>query len=123
MKVSEILFEMTYQDAAQVFRAFGVDVSHMTASEIKNSRNDLLRRFHPDLGGDVNATQMINVAYNILKNTTTVDNVSNSNPINSSSPQQHQPLDQDTDYSNRPNFGYRGFGYTRADRDSLKSKK
>jgi len=50
-----------------LFRRFGVDVTGMSREAIKAARRDLLHRHHPDRGGDLDSAQLINAAYDLLK--------------------------------------------------------
>jgi hypothetical protein len=56
------------QDAIMLFRRFGIDVTGMTRQAIKVARRELLHQYHPDRGGDVDTAQLINAAYDLLKN-------------------------------------------------------
>src|ERR1051326_9509477 len=55
------------QDAIMVFRRLGVDVTGMSREAIKVARRELLHRHHPDRGGDLNTAQLINTAYDLIK--------------------------------------------------------
>jgi hypothetical protein len=58
---------MNTANAVQIFNRYGYDVTRMTCDEIKNVRNILMRRHHPDHGGDPWMAATINVAYDLLK--------------------------------------------------------
>jgi hypothetical protein len=58
---------MNTTNAAQIFNRHGYDVTRMTPGEIKDVRNILMRRHHPDHGGDPWLAATINVAYDLLK--------------------------------------------------------
>jgi hypothetical protein len=55
------------QDAIMLFRQFGIDVTGMSREAIKAARRELLNRHHPDRGGALNTAQLINAAYDLLK--------------------------------------------------------
>jgi hypothetical protein len=67
MRETEILPEVNVIDAILLFRRFGVDVTGMAADDLKGARRELIHRHHPDRGGDLNAAQSINAAYDLLK--------------------------------------------------------
>jgi hypothetical protein len=56
------------QDAISLFRRLGFDVAGMSPEAIKAIRRQLLNQYHPDRGGDLNTAQLINAAYDLLKN-------------------------------------------------------
>ena len=68
MSDKEFTAPVGIQDAILLFRRFGVDVTGMTREAVKVARRELLHRYHPDRGGDVDTAQLINAAYDLLKN-------------------------------------------------------
>ena len=50
-----------------LFRRMGVDVTGMNREAIKAARRELLHRHHPDRGGDLDTAQLINAAYDLIK--------------------------------------------------------
>ena len=50
-----------------LFRRFGIDVAGMSRDSIRAARRELLYKHHPDRGGDLNTAQLINAAYELLK--------------------------------------------------------
>jgi curved DNA-binding protein CbpA len=67
MPENQIMLPVRAQDAIMLFRRFGVDVTGMSREAIKAVRRDLLHRYHPDRGGDLDSAQVINAAYDLLK--------------------------------------------------------
>jgi curved DNA-binding protein CbpA len=67
MPENQITLPVRAQDAIMLFRRFGVDVTGMSREAIKAARRDLLHRHHPDRGGDLDSAQLINAAYDLLK--------------------------------------------------------
>ena len=67
MRETEILPELNVIHAILLFRRFGVDVTGMAPDDLKAARRDLIHRHHPDRGGDLNAAQGINAAYDLLR--------------------------------------------------------
>lgn len=61
------LYEMTYADAARIFKQNGVDVSQLDATGVKNAYRRLMMANHPDRGGDVTKAKDINAAFDVLK--------------------------------------------------------
>jgi hypothetical protein len=56
------------RDAAEaILRRHGLDAQGLAPDELKRRWQDLARRHHPDLGGDMGAMQEINAAYSFLK--------------------------------------------------------
>ncbi len=68
MKVKEILYEMTLQDAILIFNRLGYDVATMTPEDIKTARRTLILKYHPDRTGNTDLAANINAAYDLLKN-------------------------------------------------------
>jgi len=66
MNIPETLDETTMQGAADVFRAYGVEISNTNPAELKKCRNRLMMRYHPDHTGNTKDAQRINAAYDIL---------------------------------------------------------
>jgi hypothetical protein len=66
MNISETLDETTMQGAADIFRAYGVEVSGIDPAELKKCRNRLMMQHHPDHTGNTKDAQRINGAYDIL---------------------------------------------------------
>jgi curved DNA-binding protein CbpA len=63
MRLLELLYEMTSQEAADIFRRFGGDPA---ATDLQQVRRALIMKHHPDRGGSLEAAQAINAAYDIL---------------------------------------------------------
>ncbi len=61
---------MRIQEAINIFKKYGVDVAGMRLDQIRQLRNLLLQRHHPDAGGTVSVAQEINAAYEFLRNIT-----------------------------------------------------
>jgi hypothetical protein len=59
---------MLSQQAIDIFKKYGVDVTGMPLDQIRKSRNALLQKHHPDTGGTMEAAQDINAAFDLLKN-------------------------------------------------------
>src|SRR5579864_3965396 len=66
MNILETLDEATMQGAADVFRAYGVEISDSNPAELKKCRNRLMMQHHPDHTGNTKDAQRINAAYDIL---------------------------------------------------------
>ncbi|HVB17500.1 MAG TPA: J domain-containing protein [Stellaceae bacterium] len=66
MNILETLDEATMQGAADVFRAYGVEISSTDPAELKKCRNRLMMQYHPDHTGNTKDAQRINAAYDIL---------------------------------------------------------
>jgi hypothetical protein len=59
---------MSPQQARSVFAEYGVpDAATLSADALRNARMWLIKRHHPDLGGQADAGAMINSAYDTLK--------------------------------------------------------
>lgn len=58
---------MSRETAEKVLRDHGLDAAGLAPSELRRRRQDLARRHHHDLGGDVRSMQEINAAYSFLK--------------------------------------------------------
>lgn len=58
---------MSRDAAEKVLRDHGLDAAGLAPGELRRRWQDLARRHHPDLGGDVRAMQEINAAYSFLK--------------------------------------------------------
>ena len=63
MRYREILKEMSYAEAQAVWRKHGGD----PAGDLKATWKNLLRRSHPDAGGNLEDAKLINAAYDVLK--------------------------------------------------------
>jgi len=57
---------MTMQGAADIFRAYGIEVSDTDPAKLKKCRNRLMMQHHPDHTGNTKDAQRINAAYDIL---------------------------------------------------------
>jgi curved DNA-binding protein CbpA len=68
MSENEISVPIAAQDAISLFQRLGFDVAGMSPEAIKVIRRQLLNQYHPDRGGDLNTAQLINAAYDLLKN-------------------------------------------------------
>jgi hypothetical protein len=68
MSDKEFTAPVGMQEAISLFRRLGIDVAGMTGEAVKAARRELLYRHHPDRGGDVDTAQLINAAYDLLKN-------------------------------------------------------
>jgi DnaJ-class molecular chaperone len=70
IKLKSLLLELlSPTDAAEIFRRFGVDNAlTISKDELKAKYKELVLKHHPDKGGDTYNAQMINAAYDILKN-------------------------------------------------------
>ncbi len=66
MNIDETLDETTMQGAADIFRAYGVEVTDTNPAELKKCRNRLMMQHHPDHTGNTKDAQRINAAYDIL---------------------------------------------------------
>lgn len=64
MHYHELLREMTWDEAAAVFRRHGVTIP---ATNLDQARKTLVKKHHPDTGGDTTAMALINAAYDVLK--------------------------------------------------------
>lgn len=62
-----LLERLSYSDASRIFRNYGVDVSNMDTAQLHKAYRDLMLRYHPDHGGTVEDSQVINSAYDTLK--------------------------------------------------------
>jgi hypothetical protein len=58
---------MSRETAEAILRRHGLDAAGLAADELKRRWQELARRHHPDLGGDMHAMQEINAAYSFLK--------------------------------------------------------
>ena len=58
---------MSREVAAAILRRHGLDAAGLAPGELKRHWQELARRHHPDVGGDVHAMQEINAAYSFLK--------------------------------------------------------
>src|SRR3712207_8422642 len=58
---------MSREAAERILRRHGLDAAGLAPEELKRRWQDLARRHHPDLGGDIQAMQEINAAYARLK--------------------------------------------------------
>jgi hypothetical protein len=58
---------MSRETAEAILRHHGLDAEGLAADELKRRWQELARRHHPDLGGDMRAMQEINAAYTFLK--------------------------------------------------------
>ncbi|MBD0276262.1 MAG: J domain-containing protein [Acetobacteraceae bacterium] len=58
---------MPREAAEAVLRRYGLDAAGLAPEELKRRWQELARRHHPDLGGDMRAMQEINAAYAFLK--------------------------------------------------------
>lgn len=58
---------MSRETAEDILRRHGLDAAGLEAGELKRRWQELARRHHPDLGGDMHAMQEINAAYSFLK--------------------------------------------------------
>ena len=58
---------MSRGTAEAILRRYGLDAEGLAPNELKRRWQDLARRHHPDLGGDMRAMQEINAAYASLK--------------------------------------------------------
>jgi hypothetical protein len=67
MPKTEFTVPARAQDAIMLFRRLGVDVTGMSREAIKVARRELLHRHHPDRGGDLDTAQLINTAYDLIK--------------------------------------------------------
>jgi curved DNA-binding protein CbpA len=68
MKISQIICEMNINDAIGFFKQMGYDTATMSPEEIKTAYRSLMRKHHPDYGGNNTIATNINIAYNLLKN-------------------------------------------------------
>jgi hypothetical protein len=64
----EISAPFGVQDAISLFWRLGIDVTGMAPEAVKTARRELLNQHHPDRGGDLKTAQLINAAYDLLKN-------------------------------------------------------
>ena len=53
--------------AESILRRHGLDAADLAPEALKRRWQELARRHHPDLGGDMRAMQEINAAYSVLK--------------------------------------------------------
>ncbi|HEX8928053.1 MAG TPA: J domain-containing protein [Actinomycetota bacterium] len=58
---------MSRETAEDILSRHGLDAAGLTPEELKRRWQELARRHHPDLGGDMRAMQEINAAYSFLK--------------------------------------------------------
>ena len=58
---------MSRETAEDILSRHGLDTAGLTPDELRRRWQDLARRHHPDLGGDMRAMQEINAAYASLK--------------------------------------------------------
>ncbi len=58
---------MSRETAERILRRHGLDAAGLAPDELKRRWQELARRHHPDLGGDMRAMQEINAAYSSLK--------------------------------------------------------
>jgi hypothetical protein len=58
---------MSREIAEAILRRHGLDATGLAPGELKRHWQELARRHHPDVGGDVHAMQEINAAYSFLK--------------------------------------------------------
>jgi hypothetical protein len=58
---------MSRETAEAILRRYGLDAAGLAPEELKRRWQELARRHHPDLGGDMRAMQEINAAYSLLK--------------------------------------------------------
>jgi hypothetical protein len=58
---------LSREAAEAVLRRHGLDAAGLAPDELKRRWQDLARRHHPDLGGDMRAMQEINAAYSFLR--------------------------------------------------------
>ena len=58
---------MSREAAEAILRRHGLDAEGLAADELKRRWQELARRHHPDLGGDMRTMQEINAAYSFLK--------------------------------------------------------
>jgi curved DNA-binding protein CbpA len=60
--------EMSSDEAAKIFRKYGIkNVSSMDPEQLKVAFKQLVKKYHPDIGGDPLAMRDINAAYDVLK--------------------------------------------------------
>ena len=64
MRYREILREMSRAEAEAVWRKHGADPN----ADLKSTWKNLLRKSHPDAGGNLEDAKLINAAYDVLKN-------------------------------------------------------
>lgn len=55
-------------EALKIFSDAGIDASKLDADGLKSAYRKLAMQYHPDRGGDLSKAQMINAAYDVLKN-------------------------------------------------------
>ena len=58
---------MSREIAEDILSRHGLDAAGLTPEELRRRWQDLARRHHPDLGGDMRAMQEINAAYTFLR--------------------------------------------------------
>jgi hypothetical protein len=58
---------LSRESAEAILRRHGLDAEGLAADELKRRWQELARRHHPDLGGDMRTMQEINAAYSFLK--------------------------------------------------------
>src|SRR5215213_7842162 len=58
---------MSQETAEAILSRHGLDAAGLTPDELRRRWQELARRYHPDLGGDMRAMQEINAAYASLK--------------------------------------------------------
>jgi hypothetical protein len=79
---------MHIPEAIAIFQKYGVDVIDMPLNQMRKSRNVLMQRLHPDVGGSVEEAQEVNLAFAVLRNI----------PFLRPTPRPRQPIE-----SQRPN--------------------
>jgi hypothetical protein len=66
VQIYQFLYEMTYADAAAIWRKVGVDPSTLTPKELFTARRTLAKTYHADAGGSGETMADINAAYDVL---------------------------------------------------------
>lgn len=66
MKYHEILREMSWDEAASIYRGLGVD-PELPLPDLKAATRELWKRNHPDVGGNPETMKKINAAFDVLK--------------------------------------------------------
>src|SRR5579862_4755318 len=59
---------MHVPEAVAIFQKYGINVVDMTLDQMRKSRNLLMRKLHPDVGGSVEGAQEVNLAFAVLRN-------------------------------------------------------
>jgi len=59
---------MVLQRAIDVFQKYGVDVCEMSPGQIRLARNNLLKLYHPDVGGGIEEAREIISSFDLLRN-------------------------------------------------------